>query len=309
MYEDIGHGITVIDTGYLRDRLAALYLVVEGDEAALIETGTAHTAARVSEVLAAKGLVPEQIRFVIPTHVHLDHAGGASAMLDLCPNAELIVHPRGARHMIDPSKLVASAKDVYGEPAFEQMYGKVEPIDPRRVRTVEDQECLTLGDRVLEFDDTPGHARHHFCIYDAASNGWFTGDTFGVSYENFLIDGHRFVMPTTTPVQFDPDALVTSIERLMSYDPEVAYLTHFGALRIEPGHALGLVQQIGDYRDIAEHHVDDSDRVAVLERALMDYTLARLEALGADEPAAFEPDLKMDIGLNAQGLDVWLARR
>lgn len=308
MYEDIGHGITVIDTGYLRDRLAALYLLVEADEAAIIETGTAHSAARVSEVLAAKGLAPEQVRFVIPTHVHLDHAGGASALVELCPNAELVVHPRGARHMIDPSKLVASAKEVYGEPAFEQMYGKVRPIDEGRVRTVEDRGCLTLGERVLEFRDTPGHARHHFCIYDAASNGWFTGDTFGVSYENFLINGHRFVVPTTTPVQFDPDALVDSIEVLMSYDPKFAYLTHFGALRIEPGHALGLVQQIGDYRDIAEHHVDDADRVAALERALMDYTLARLDTLGADDPAAFEPDLKMDIGLNAQGLDVWLAR-
>jgi len=308
MHEDVGHGISVIDTGYLRDRLAALYLLVEGDQAAIIETGTAHSAPRVAEVLAHKGLSPESVRYVIPTHVHLDHAGGASAMLELCPNAELVVHPRGARHMIDPTKLVASAKEVYGEAAFDEMYGEIHAIDESRVQAMEDRGRLALAGRVLEFRDTPGHAKHHFCIYDEASNGWFTGDTFGISYENFLVDGHRFLMPTTTPVQFDPDALVNSIELIMSYEPDFAYLTHFGAIRIEPGHALGLVQQIGDYRDIAEHHADAPDRVAALEKALTDYTLARLDALGAQhlDRLAADPNLKMDMGLNAQGIDVWL---
>ena len=194
--EDLGFGITRIDAGYVKPGLACFYLLESAEEFAVIETGTVHSVATLEQELQSRGIDNDQVRFVIPTHVHLDHAGGAGEMMRQFDQASLIIHPRGAKHMIDPQKLIAGTIAVYGEDRFRQLYGSIEPIPEARIRVAQDLDRFDLGERELVFFDTPGHARHHFCIYDEVSQGVFTGDTFGLSYEP-MKRLSRGLIPTT----------------------------------------------------------------------------------------------------------------
>ena len=157
--------LVTIDCDYLAPELAAAYLRIEGDEAAFVEANTARAVPKLLAALARAGLAPEQVRWVIITHVHLDHAAGASALLAACPNARLVAHPRAARHAKAPGKLVASAKAVYGEARFEAIYGAIEPIDAARVDEVEDAATRDLGGATLTFLHTRGHANHHLVVH------------------------------------------------------------------------------------------------------------------------------------------------
>src|SRR5690606_13064670 len=203
--------VRTIDSGYMGQRgVAAAFLVHDAGEAAFVETSTALAAPRMLRALEEEGLRPEQVRYVVITHVHLDHAGGASALMRACPEATLLAHPRAARHAIDPSRLVASATAVYGEARFRELYGAIEPIPAQRVRAVDDGEVLPLGRRELSFLHTRGHANHHFVVHDRAAGGVFTGDAFGIGYPALQTDG-RFVFPSTSPTDFDPVAARESL--------------------------------------------------------------------------------------------------
>ncbi|MDH5539480.1 MAG: MBL fold metallo-hydrolase, partial [Rhizobacter sp.] len=225
------HGVHVIDTGFHRPRFDASYLLIEDHRAAFIDTGTNSAVPRLMAALAGTGLVPNAVDFVIATHVHLDHAGGVGSLMPLLPAARLVVHPRGAPHMIDPRLLVRSATSVYGEDVFTRAYGTIVPVPRERVIETQDGSELLLAGRPLKFLHTPGHARHHHCIWDQRSGGFFTGDTFGLSYREFDTDQGAWLLPTTTPVQFDPDALRTSVQRMLGFEPDCMYLTHFGPVR------------------------------------------------------------------------------
>lgn len=210
VYQDLGHDITRIDSAMLREELAACYLLrgasANGgaDEYAIIETGTHKTVPIILALLEQRGVRRDQVRYVIPTHVHLDHAGGVGGLMQALPEATLLVHPAGARHMIDPGRLKAGAMAVYGEDAFTEIYGDIVPVAAERVRAMADGTSAAVGDRQLVFYDTPGHARHHFCVHDPQSRGIFTGDTFGLAYPRLHTHRGPFIFPTTTPVQFDP---------------------------------------------------------------------------------------------------------
>lgn len=307
---DYEHGISAIDAHHHRPKLAAFYLVVEGNQAAFIDTGTSRSVADALEVLARKGLAPEQVAYVIPTHVHLDHAGGAGAMMRHFPNAKLIAHPKGARHLIDPAKLIAGVTEVYGAAAVVRDYGEVAPVDAARVVEAPDGFTLNLNGRRLLFLDTPGHARHHFCVVDEQSGGIFTGDTFGLSYRELDTDNGEFVFPTTTPVQFDPEALHTSINRLVDLRPKLLYLTHFGRIS-------GIEHAARQMRDLIDAFANmarglrsaGTERHARLIQGQREILWPRLRAhgcrLGADQLGQL---LDMDLELNAQGLGVWLDR-
>ena len=224
------HGIHTIDCHYLgRPRLAAAYLIQDGDEAAFVDNCTAHSVPTLLSTLDETGLAPEQVRYIIITHVHLDHAGGTSALAEACPNATVIAHPRAARHVIDPARLVASATAVYGEEQFNKVYGVISPVAADRVREMDDEETLDLGGRTLRFLHTRGHANHHFCIADDKSNAVFTGDAFGLHYPD-LQSGGPFAFPSTTPTDFDAELACEAIERLVALDAAVMYPTHFGGV-------------------------------------------------------------------------------
>lgn len=313
LYEDLGHDITRIDTAMLREELAACYLLRGGDEFAIIETGTHHTVPIILDLLAERGIARQQVKYVIPTHVHLDHAGGVGGLMAALPAATLLVHPRGARHMIDPARLVAGATAVYGEAAFRETYGEILPVPESRVRTPGDGDEVTVGDRRLVFLDTPGHARHHFCVYDPASAGVFTGDTFGLSYPPLTTEKGPFILPTTTPVQFDPPALQASIGKLMALKAERMYLTHYGPVGDPDTLGERLRGQVGDYVDLAERvagEVGDDRLEAALRTALRDYLFRQVREHGVRmDDDRLDAVLGMDLTLNSQGLAVWLRSR
>jgi len=308
----LGNGITLIDSGYMQSDIAAIYLLEQGGQCAIIETGTSHSVPRVLDVLRGKNLKPEDVAYVIPTHVHLDHAGGAGELMHHCPNAKLVIHPYGARHMIDPAKLEAGTKAVYGEARFRALYGTLRPVDQHRIIEAPDEFSLDFNGRELSFLDTPGHARHHFCVVDKHSQGIFTGDTFGLAYPQLASPkGTPFIFATTTPVQFDPDALINSIDRLMSLQPQRIYLTHFGMIKPTAGVVKQLKDSIQAFVSIAlENKALKQGRVEAIQQGLNNYLLKALEKSGCkQEPDYCKNMLGNDILLNAQGLDVWLSRR
>jgi len=300
-------GVLAVDSGLMRERMAACYLVEDGDEAAVIETGINASVERLLQVLEWRGRAPEAVRYVIVTHVHLDHAGGAGRLMQALPRAELLAHPRGARHLVDPARLEASVRQVYGDEHYDQVYGHLVPVDEARVREMRDGSTVRLGERKLTFRDSPGHARHHFCVWDDRTRGWFTGDTFGLSYRELDSASGPFVFPTTTPIQFDPVALHASIDMLMEADPEWMYLTHFGRVGDLRRLAADLHRRVDELVLIAEGHRVAPDRT---ERISTDMLRVLEEAVcehGASLPEAELRELLLpDVELNTQGLEFWL---
>ncbi|SCX86676.1 Metallo-beta-lactamase superfamily protein [Nitrosospira sp. Nl5] len=304
---DYDNGISAIDADYLRPGLAAIHLIVEGGKAALVDTGTSSSVAGVMEVLRIKDLDAGDVAYVFVTHIHLDHAGGAGEFMHRFPHAKLVVHPRGARHMADPARLVASATTVYGEAEFKRMYGVIRPVEANRIIEAPDGFNLDFNGRPLLFLDTPGHARHHYCIFDRQSQSFFTGDTFGLSYREFDVEGMEFVFPTTTPVQFDPAAAHTSLDRIMSYDPAYAFLTHYGRISHLPHHAVEMHDLIDAHVAIARRLRNVPERHTALTEELGELLLQRIIAHGCKlTQEEIRNLLSLDVGLNAQGLEHWL---
>ncbi|MBI5258306.1 MAG: MBL fold metallo-hydrolase [Burkholderiales bacterium] len=304
----LGDGLHVIDTGFHRPRFDAAYLMVEGGRAAFIDTGTNFAVPRLLAALDALGLAPESVDYVIPTHVHLDHAGGSGLLMQSLPNATLLVHPRGARHLIDPTALYMGALAVYGAEEMARSYGSLRAIDAARVRSPSDGERVELNGRALRFIDTPGHARHHHCIWDERTRGWFTGDTFGLSYRELDTAQGPWVLLTTTPVQFEPEPLRHSIERMLEADPACMYLTHYGRVG-EVSRLAGLLfEQIDAMVALGQRLRQVPDRHAALKAALGELCRAQLSRHGVADIDAGLQALALDIELNAQGLGIWLDR-
>ncbi len=311
MKQAIGENSYLIDTGLYRPNHAACYLVEDAGELALIDTGTQHSLPRVLNAIESLGATPEQVRYVMPTHVHLDHAGGAGQLMEACPNATLVVHPKGQQHMVDPSKLQAGATEVYGEDAFRRDFGTLMPIDEQRTVAANDLQTFELGNRRLQFLHTPGHANHHGCIFDQQSGYLYTGDTFGLGYTEFRNNGEPLLVATTTPVAFDPEAWFDSLDHMMAMNPQACCLTHFGKID-KPG------ERVAQLRASIEAHV----KIALDEEALpLEGRSERLHgavynvlvSAGCAHSNLSEEEVRSifasDIDLNAQGLAVWLVRR
>ena len=305
--EDLGDGIFAIDTGYQRPRFDAAYLMVEAGRAAFIDTGTNFAVPRLLAALGALELEPDAVDWVIPTHVHLDHAGGVGLLMQSLPNARLLAHPRGLRHMIDPKVLYFGARAVYGEAEMLRSYGRLVPVPAERGEASHDGQRILLAGRELLLLDTPGHARHHHCIWDARSRGCFAGDTFGLSYREFDTARGPWIVPTTTPVQFEPEALKDSIRRLLALQPEGIFLTHYG--RVGQVQQLGatLIAWIDRMTALALSLRASEDRHQRLKAGLQWLYLESLHQHGC--PLSPEQQLQLlasDVELNAQGLGIWL---
>ena len=307
--QPLGHGIHAVDTGFHRDQFDAAYLLVHGGRAAFIDSGTNLGVPRLLASLQALGLPTDAVDFVIPTHVHLDHAGGCGLLMQALPRAQLWVHPRGARHMIDPTALWQGAMAVYGQAEMERSYGELVAVPAARVHTTQDGMTLDLAGRTLYIADTPGHARHHHCIWDATSRGWFTGDTFGLSYRELDTAQGAYILPTSTPVQFDPPALHASIDRMLSHDPACMYLTHYSRVAEVPRLGALLKGQLDQMVALAEQVRHAADRHEALKRGMLDIYTGRLQAHGtALTQVQIAELLALDLELNAQGIAVWLDR-
>lgn len=302
-------GITAIDTNYVRPRLAASHLVIDSGRAAFVDTGTTLSVPNLLGALEVKNIDPADVDWVLTTHVHLDHAGGAGALMQALPNACCAVHPRGARHLAEPSKLIAGSIAVYGEERYRELYGEIVPIDEARMLVPVDGERVTLGSRTFELIHTPGHALHHYCVVDLDHDRIFSGDTFGISYRDFDVNGREFIMPTTTPVHFDPEALCNSVDRLMSYEPEAIYLTHYAEVRDLARLAGEMKDRVRAFADLGRRHAKAPDRGQKLRSEMYAMLSRWLDEHG------FPGDQKKrrwllddDVELNCQGIEVWLDR-
>ena len=310
-WRDYGNGIYAFDAGYVRPILAAIHMIVDDGHVAFVDTGSNDSLPNVLEALNKLGLGREAVDYVILTHIHLDHAGGAGTLMREFPNAKLVVHPRGSRHMAEPSKLVAGVTAVYGAEYVENVYGDILPIPADRIIDAHEGLILQLGGRELLCIDTPGHAKHHICVVDHKSYSIFTGDMFGLSYREFDVDGRQFILPTTSPTQFDAAEMHASIDRLMSYAPKAMYLTHYAQLHDVPAQADALRRRLDAHVAVAEAHADAGEgRHAAIKQGITDALVTDLRAHGCTLPESTILEvLATDLELNAQGLAWWLDHR
>jgi len=301
----IVNGIKVIDSGYYSKDFASIYILRQVNKVAIIETGNNFSVSNIQKALEKDGLSFSDVAYVIPTHVHLDHAGGAGQLMKQCKDAKLIVHPRGAQHMIDPQKLIAGATAVYGEKKFKELYGDIIPIDANRVIEAEDNFLLEFEGRELKFIDTPGHAKHHFCIWDKQTGSMFTGDTFGISYRDLDKDGEVYIFPSTSPVQFDPKALVESINKIMEYNPHRVCLTHFSAIKPSKQVVEQLIDGINFVSNLAKKYATHNDAELIIREKMMEYFLKGLSKIGVADLNFCRERLELDVKINTQGLIYW----
>jgi len=299
--------IVALDSGMVRPQMAACYLLETDSAVALIEVGNNDSADRIIHVLESRGRSVDEVSHVIVTHVHLDHAGGAGELMQRLPNARLVAHPRAARHLIDPSRLEASARAVYGDEEFDAQHGTLIPVPEERVIIKDDGDSLSVGERPLLFMDSPGHARHHFCIWDEMTHGWFTGDTFGISYRDLDSENGYFIFPTTTPVQFDPPALIASIDRMLEKSPRNMYLTHFGRVQDVDRLARKMKDAVRQFARFGEDSAGSEDRTAYIQTAMMEWLLEGIREHGVTLPEEqLIAILQNDVDLNSQGIEFWL---
>ncbi|HRP96767.1 MAG TPA: MBL fold metallo-hydrolase [Rhodocyclaceae bacterium] len=301
-------GILAVDSGYGRNGLAAIHLIIHQGQAAVVDTGTNASVPRVLAALAAAGIAPEKVAWVMLTHIHLDHAGGAGSLMCAFPNAKLLVHPRGVHHMADPTRLWQATAAVYGAERAFALYGRLAPVAEERIVAAVDGLEAGMGERRFLVMEAPGHARHHICIWDETARAFFTGDAFGLSYRDLDVNGRASILPTTTPTQFDPAAMHATIDRMLSWRPEAMYLTHYSRVTDVERLAADLHRLIDTQIAVARAARGDGvARHVEILAGLEQIVREEAERQGWTLPEAEVFDLlRADLELNAQGLGVWL---
>ncbi|MBF0287551.1 MAG: MBL fold metallo-hydrolase [SAR324 cluster bacterium] len=308
LFYDLPFGITTIDVQCFRQNFAGSHLIIEGDSAAFVDVGTSFSASLLLEGLAIKRIPRENVEYVIVTHIHLDHAGGAGELMSHLPNAKFVVHPRGARHMIDPQKLINAAIDVYGVDRVKEDYGNIIPIPKERVIEAEDGLSVDMNGRTFLFLDTPGHAKHHVCVFDERSQGIFTGDAFGLSYRELDTDRGAFILPTTSPAHFAPEAMRQSVKKIMSYRPQNIFFTHFSHVTNVPHLVDDFLRRLDQFLELGQQLKNHGkERHALFVQGMGDFLLSELKQHGStlSEKEALEV-LAVDLELSTQGIEIWL---
>ena len=236
--------------------------VLKASKVAIIESGPLASVENLLAGLKEIGIENEEVDYLAVSHVHVDHAGGAGALLCHLPNAKLLVHPRGAPHLVNPEKLWAQTKQVLGEIA--EMYGEVQPVLKERIITITDEMIVDLGESVeLEVLDTPGHASHALSFYENTAQGIFTGDTAGIYLNKFDV-----VMPTTPP-PFHLEKTMTSLSRLVEMAPQKLYYSHFGPSGDAVEKLKAYVVQLKLWGEtVFDGMKDDEDFVTIYKRIL-----------------------------------------
>jgi glyoxylase-like metal-dependent hydrolase (beta-lactamase superfamily II) len=306
---ELNDGIVAIDTEYARPLQDASHLIIEGGRAAFVDTGTNYSVPLLIDALRQRELDVADVDFVFLTHIHLDHAGGAGLLMQELPNARCVVHPRGALHMADPTKLIAGTEAVYGVEQTTKMYGVIQPVEQSRIVVVGDEQWFDLNGRKMQALYTEGHALHHYCLNDPASRGVFTGDSFGVSYREMDTAAGEIVFPTTTPTHFDPDAAHVAVDRIMACKPKQLYLTHYSRVRDLDRLAKDMHAGIDAYVEIAMANKEAEDLYAAILPPMSEYMKTRARDHGFDgDEEALQSILEIDIVLNTKGLVSWLQR-
>lgn len=298
-------GIRGIDTLMCgREKATSAYLV-EADEPALVETGPTTSVPAVLEGLAALGIGADDLAHIVVTHIHLDHAGGAGALAPHFPEATVWVHERGAPHLADPKKLVASAARIYGEEALQELFGPVDPIPEERLRPLTDGDTVLLGNRSIEAVYTPGHASHHVCLLDDATGSMFVGDALGV----FLPDV-RILRPATPPPEFDLELAVESIGRVAERSPSRLLFSHFGPADEVTELCRLATQRIRGWAEIVEQALTETEDVVEVVRILKERTAAEMTPASGPEQGQIQDryEVLSSYEMNALGLMRYLKK-
>jgi glyoxylase-like metal-dependent hydrolase (beta-lactamase superfamily II) len=298
--------LKIIDCHYIAPRRAASYLLLEDNRAAFVDNNTVHAVPYLLEGLKNAGKSPEQVEYLIVTHVHLDHAGGTAALLAHCPNAAVLAHERAARHLIDPSRLIAGSKQVYGEKRYNELYGQIDPIDEARVRVVNDEDVVKLGNRELRILYTPGHAKHHLCIYDADTNSVIAGDNFGNAYPGLQNGDRPFIFFCSAPTDFEPAAAKASAQRLIDTGADRIHVAHYGTIENPKSVVDDLFKSIDRMEAVqneaAGSDVADDALAEFCERRVQEELYKLYEDTGASLTDQARKDLELDVWLNWNGV-------
>ena len=303
----LSHGITVVDTGFVRPQFDASYLLVENGRAAFIDTGPNNAVPRLLAVLQAQGLDRDAVDYVIPTHVHLDHAGGAGLLMRQLPNARMLIHPRGARHMIDPSALMEGVRAVYGTEIANRDYGELVPVPEQRVVTTSDGMVVELGGRPLRFMDTPGHAQAS-PLHLGRSQSRLVHRRYFWHRLSRVTYGARSLRRARHGAGAVRSGSTACVGRAIARrKPTLMYLTHYGAVAEPEKLSIQFLAQVDAMVDAARALAKAPDRHEALKRAFCDIYISELRRVGSTQPESFLRDiLATDIELNAQGLGAWL---
>jgi glyoxylase-like metal-dependent hydrolase (beta-lactamase superfamily II) len=267
--------------------------LVPGDNPVLVETGSQTSVPVVLDSLAALGVGPDDLAGIVVTHIHLDHAGGVGDLARAFPKATVYVHPVGARHLVDPTRLVASAARVFGE-TLDSLYGRLDPTPVERIRALDDGEEIDLGrGRMLTAVHSPGHASHHLALHDSGSGVLFAGDAAGVRLPDIGV-----LRPATPPPEFDLDLAIASLRLFAGRRPSAVALAHFGVLEGDPAEVLGEAEDVlREWAAVAEAAWNRGDDVAG----------ALAAAFGADPSETMA--ILNGVHSNAAGLRRWLDKR
>lgn len=302
------NNIFSVDTGYTREKFAAVHLVIENDKVLIIDTGTVFSVKNIQNALERLGLSFLRVEWIILTHIHLDHAGGAGQLMKNCPNATLGVHKKGKRHLVDPTRLWTSVLSVYGEAKAKKLYGELIAIEESRIEVLNEGVEINFHGRVFEIWDTPGHAKHHILIRDTKTKAMFSGDTFGVSYREFDTEQGCFCFISSTPTQFEPFDLSKSIRRILAASPPEIYLTHYSKVGHIQKIGQELLLQVDEYVQIAN---ESKEYGAQTLKVIQEKMLALLMNKAIDHGYTGSKKritelIWLDVTLNSAGLANWL---
>lgn len=297
--------IKTIDCQYLKNEFASAYLMIEQDEALFIDNNTNSAIPILLNSMQESNIKNEDIRYLIITHIHLDHAGATSNLVRLFPNATVLAHPKAAPHLISPRRIVEGASAVYGKDNFEKLYGEIREIPENRIRIIKDGEILKFGERDLKFIYTKGHANHHFVIHDSETNAIFTGDSFGISYPNMKESGSPFLIPSTTPTDFDGVEAKISVQKILETKADYAYLTHFDKWTNMQDGAEQLIEGIEKMEEIIDKLINSNfntdEQKHFTEKQISDYYHEKLSSKNISNQVL--DFLKEDIMINAMGIN------
>jgi glyoxylase-like metal-dependent hydrolase (beta-lactamase superfamily II) len=301
---DVAPGITAIDTFMGgRERYTAAYLI-HGSNPTLVETGPTTSVEPVARSLAALGIAPDALANIVLTHIHLDHAGGVGGLAARFPAATIHVHERGARHLADPARLVASATRVYGEERMARLFGPVEPVPAGRIRALADRDTVDAGGRVLQVLATPGHASHHVAVVDEGAGVVFTGDALGIHVPDLPV-----LRPATPPPDFDLDLALRSIHAIRNLRPTTLLFAHFGPIRDVERTCELAERRLREWCGVVSEALDDTDDLDVIVDRLAAHVAGEV-VTGAEAQLDLDRlETLSSIRMNATGIVRYLTGR
>ncbi|WP_345244021.1 MBL fold metallo-hydrolase [Pontibacillus salipaludis] len=304
----LGHRTYVIDGFDLGMPGRTGIYVIDDKDLTLVETGPSPSVPYIKKGLEDLGFKLTDVKNIILTHIHLDHAGGSGLLLQECPQATVYVHPKGKRHLINPSKLIAGAKQVYGD-QFEPLFAPILPIPEDRIQIVNEQDELQIGpSATLTFYHTPGHANHHISIYDSESQGLFTGDACGIRYQHTEEHNVSLYLPSTSPNQFDPFVMLETIKKLSLLPITRIYFGHF-SMSDQPNEVFKSVAKwLPIFMEAGHESAREGEDLTQLKKRLHEKVAVYLDSKGVPRDHAIYNVLELDFEVSAMGIADYLEK-